>query len=786
MANIAKKDIPALIRKNYELWRVGSKDLRTVEEERLKFYAGGDGQWRDSEITKRKNQGRPFISINKCKPAVDQVEGDIRSNPPGPKVLPVGDGADPDTADIHEGLIREIEHRSNAQLAYITASRYQAASGYGVIELTTEYVSDTSFEQQLRIDACEDPAMWFFDPNARRVDRKDALWAGKIRLYTKEEYIAQFGKNRAILKDRTIQSALGFMQDTVGVNGNLAQINEWTGSGKGPYFVVEYYHTEFEPTKLLECSDNVNRFEDEPLPKGAKYKTDGLERLVQRRKITKYITDAMEVLDEVEWLGNVVPAFPVLGQEVYISGKLYRMSLISEAMDAQRALNYTATTATELAGLMPKAPFIGFKGQFDDPRWQTANSEVWAYLEVEPVFAVNPTNNQSELLPPPQRNTWESPIQWLLALAQYFSEAIKATTAIYDASLGNNKADQSGTAIQQLRTESNAGTFFVTDNLHHSINALYEQIILINCQLLDGPRVQTIVRADSQHELVTINKEFPQGVDPKTGKQSKGKWLNQGRYAVVVTVGPNLDTLKEKTSVILTEFLKIDPQIMAIPGVAAMALRSIAQGDPQVEGIADLLEPQSSQSPQQVAMQLQQAKKTIQQYELVITKLQQDIAAKTPQVQADLRKAALSSLTAIRVAEINASKDADSQKADIDAAHVEQVLGMAHETALESQKQQHEKDVMNQQGALDSQQSTQDAVQGSLQSSQDAGQDSQASAQEAQQGAQQSQLETGQQAALADQEARNKAKQSESDTVHAAQLAEQKAKHEKDKPKPKK
>lgn len=713
MANIAKKDIPNFIRKCYQQWRLATVDIRKDINDRMGMYVGGRKQWRDAEVTKREAAGRPCISINKMKPAVDQVEGDVRQNPPGPKVLPVGNGADGDTADIHAGLIREIEHRSNAQVAYITAARNMAITGYGVIELETEYVGERTFDQQCTIGPAVDPAMWFFDPNARLPARQDANWGGKIRLYSKEQMEVEFGKNIEVLKDRAFQSSIGWVQNYMGLDGNLAQINEWTGNGKGPYFVAEFYLREYDEVTLREYTDGVNRYDDETVPRGVREHPQGQVRKVQRPKITKYVADAFEVHSETEWLGTVIPGIPVLGQEVYIDGKLYRLSLISEAMDSQRALNYVATTATELAGLMPKAPWVGYKGQFEDPRWESANSEVWAYLEIKPTFGVAPSG-ESTLLPPPQRNNWEAPIQWLLALGAYFSDAIKAVTSIYDASLGQQKSDQSGLAITQLRSESNTGVFFVADNLHHAIQELYEQIIIINCQILSESRVVTIVRPDSQHELATINTEFPQGVDPATGKAGKAKWLAQGRYAVAVTVGPNYETIKQQTSEILTEFLKIDPQIMQVPGVAAMALRSISQGDPEIEGIADLLEPTGEQNPAQSAQQLAQAKQTIQQLNLLVQALQQKLAAQLPKIEADKWKAALDNVTKIRVAEISASMDADRQKADLDASHLESVLGMAHDTAMQASDQEHQQSIAQQQAATQSAQSAQDAGQQSV------------------------------------------------------------------------
>jgi hypothetical protein len=710
MPNIPRKDIPAFVRKCWQAHRTATEENREAYEERLRFYVGGELQWRDEERSKRRNQGRPFITINKCKPACDQIEGGIRQNPPGPKVLPVGQGADADTADINAGLIRETEHRSGAKMAYSNAGKYQAAGGEGYFELATEWVDDYSFAQQLVVRPVEDPACIFFDPTARMLGREDAGWCGKLKTYQREEYIAQYGENRKVLKYGTPAAALGWIQEAMGIEGNRSSINEWTSSGNGPYYVAEFWLVELNPAKLLQYADNVARFDDEPLPLDAQGNpiavVDGPQRIVNRRTIRKYVVDALEILDDTDWLDDVIlPIFPALGPEIYIDGKLHRMSLISGAMDAQRALNYVATTATELAGLMPKAPFIGFKGQFEDPRWQSANTEVWAYLEIEPAFATDPVSGQSTLLPAPQRNTWETPIQWLIALWGAFSDSIKAVTSIYDPSLGTAKEDQSGVAINALRSESSVGNFCYEDNLNYAVERMYNSMVRIFPKIYSGSRVVTIVRPDSQHELVEINKEFADG--RKTRGGSNGYWLSQGHYAVVVTVGPSYKDRQEQTAETMIELIKVAPQIAGAPGTIAKLIRSVANGDPELEGLADQFENQQPGDPRQLQMQLQQAMAQNQALMQIVQKLQFELKAKLPEQESKRFQALIDSATKIKVEQIKHGTATAGHAQDT----IEHLTTMAHETALEHTKQQHERTMAETAASIASAQSAQDAEQ---------------------------------------------------------------------------
>ncbi len=696
MASIPKRDIPQYVRRCYQQWKSANVHIRSAENERLRFYVGD--QWAPEELMKRKSGNRPAIVINKCKPAVDQIEGDIRQNPPGPQVHPVGPASDGDSADIIEGLIRFIEYDSSAKTAYSTAGKYLGASGYAVMELETAYSDDRSDEQKLLINSVEDPSTVFFDPTSRKANREDASWAGRIRQLSKNEYIAQFGDKRKVLQPRGVQSALGWIKDVATGSSDMALLDDWTGKGDGPFYVCEFSMMEIERVTSRLYSDRIWRYEDDLVPKGARpLPGDENTREVPKRKLRLYTVDAFETLADTDWLGTLHKWIPVLGPEIYIDGKLYRLSLISGALDPSKALNYCANTMIEIAGYMPKSPWLGPEGSFDNPRWETANSEYWAYLEYTPVHVVNPADpGQSTLAPPPQRNMWEAPIQWLLALKASFSDDIKAVTAIYDPSLGAQKGEQSGRAIEQLRSESSVGNFWAPDNLHRAIEVLYNQICVIAPKIYSSNRVISIVRPDSQHEIVEINREFPDGIDPATGKKGKTNNITLGQYICRVTAGPSFETRQQEALAIIMDFVKASPQSIAVPGVASKILRMIGDGNPQVEGMADLLEPQGANedaTPQQLGQQLQQEQHKTQVLTMIVQKLQEAIQAKLPEIEAKKWDTAIKALTSIRVAEINAGMD----QAALDVKTLENITGMAHETAMQAADQEHQAGMAQQQ-----------------------------------------------------------------------------------------
>ena len=96
----------------------------------LKFGRLGE-QWDEKDMAARKREGRPCLTINKLPAFIRQVTNEARMNRPSIKVKPVDDDGDPETADILNGIIRNIEYSSNADTAYETALEYAVSAAFG-------------------------------------------------------------------------------------------------------------------------------------------------------------------------------------------------------------------------------------------------------------------------------------------------------------------------------------------------------------------------------------------------------------------------------------------------------------------------------------------------------------------------------------------------------------------------------------------------------------------------------------------------------------------------------
>lgn len=718
--DIDNTDIPEFVRRCWERYQVRTEDLRKVRKENLGFYIGGKYHWYPGETEKREGQNRPWITINRCRPAADQIVSEARSNPPGPEAHPVGGGADKYGADVAEGYIREYEYRSQAsQVRIDNAFTYAVAGGAGVYEMCTEFANEFSMNQRIKLKLIKDPELVFGDPDAIAPGKQDSMWGGRIYKYDKASIVAEYGPNLKILNQGkaqdTLNTAAGWLKDLFRYESDNATISKWTGglATEGPYYVCEFYMVVITPKWLRLYTDGIMRFDDETVPKTVKLMDgeDEAKRLVPTRKVWKYVVTALDVISKTEWLGTTIPHFWITGPEIWRDGKLYQLCAIDGAKDANRTLNYTVTSIAEITGTLSKTPFIGFLGQFDVTNaqgfnpWDDINGKVYNYLEIRPTFATDP-NGQHHLTPAPQKNTWEAPVAKLIEVASWLVEQIKGTTSVFfEPSLPSVKNAQSGEAIKALQQQSNIGTANWQDALHATVQLEYWQALIIMKKITSGQRAIQIIRPGDVHEIAWINKEFPSN-EIQNGRHVKKDGtteslvnIEDADFAIRVTAGSFTKNRTDEALAKILEAIHVAPQMLQQPATQASLVRMIGEGNPDVEAFADLIQPPqgADATPQQLQQQIQQLSSKSNLQTQVIQALQAQIQQKLPEIQQKKFSDLLKAVTSIKVAEIAASKDADRQQADILAAHLEQIMGFAHEAgtqaaAANSESQQQQSD----------------------------------------------------------------------------------------------
>jgi hypothetical protein len=558
------KDIISVAKSRFTMAVSAYSESREDELDDLRFYAGSpDNQWQwpaDVLSTRGSVQGqtinaRPCLTINKLPQHVRQVTNDQRQNRPSGKVIPVDDKADVEVAEIFDGLVRHIEYISDADVAYDTACENQVAYGEGYIRLLTEYCDDDTFNQDIKIGRIRNSFSVYMDPTIQDPCGSDAQWCFITEDLTKEDYERQFPDAQPISS---------MMQQGVGD----ASISQWVS--ENTVRIAEYFYIEHEKATLHLYYGNVTTMKGSPedLEMAATGMKPIRTRVVDIKKVKWCKINGFEVLESQDWAGSSIPVVRVVGNEFEVDGRIYVSGIVRNAKDAQRMYNYWTSQEAEMLALAPKAPFIGYGGQFEgyEMQWKTANTTNWPYLEVNP----DVTDGAGAVLPLPQRAPPPLPQSGLIQAKMGASDDIKGTTGQYDSSLGQTSNERSGKAILARERQADVGTYHYVDNLARAVRYITRQIVDLAPKIYDTERIARIIQIDGETSTIKVNPNQPMPVNKIMDQQGivleKIYNLGVGKYDVCVTTGPSYMTKRQEALEAMAQLLQGNPQLWSVAG----------------------------------------------------------------------------------------------------------------------------------------------------------------------------------------------------------------------------
>lgn len=577
-------------------------DNRKAWIDDLRFARLGE-QWPAEVKRQREREGRPCLTINRLPAFIRQVTNDARQNRPMIRVHPVGDGADQETAEILNGLIRNIEYSSNADVAYDTALDHAVSGGFGYFRISTDYAAEDMFEQDICIERIANPLTVYGDPESVAADSGDWNSAFITETYTDHAFKKKFGKDAP---------AVDWESDTAD------RAHEWRGEDM--VRVAEWWKREDVPALLLKLSDGTVIFADKYEELRPILEPMGIvpvqDRQTVTKRVTQYILNGAEVLEKNDWKGKFIPIIPVYGDEVLVEGKRTLVSLVRFSKEPQQMFNYWRTASTELVALSPKAPWIGPKGAFktDAGKWASANTASHAFIEYDGNV-------------PPQRQGFTGPPAGALQEALNASDDIKSIMGLYDASLGARSNETSGRAILARQREGDVSTFNYIDNLSRAIRHAGRVIVDLIPHVYNTERIIRVINEDGTNRKIPINQPTPQEQQKAMGDQAQQMQgliriydLTTGKYDVTCEAGPSFTTRREEAAAQMVEFIRAYPNAAPLigdllaknldwPGADDIAERLKAMLPPQVTG----QNPQVQQLQQQMQQLDGQAKQAIGQ-----------------------------------------------------------------------------------------------------------------------------------------------------------------------------
>lgn len=507
-----------LMRRQFKSIVEGSKEYREAAAEDARFRAGTIGnkryQWDDTILERRESLKRPCVTVNKAQSYIHQITNQARKARLRIHVSPVDDASDPKTAEIIQGLVRNVESVSFADRAYSMGNEKQAEQGLGYLFLDTQWGSDdlddpdSLFKVEARIRRVRDPLSVYTDLSAEEADFADADFQFRVHDVDADSWKLITGLNNP----PTTSLFSEFDQSPNAEkewfpNGQIRIVRWWNREPHGEKKHMALlsdgkvlpYPTEKQLKKLARIGITVKR-----------------ERWVQPMKMIARICDALDIHEESVWEGDAVPHVPVIGDELLVDGKLDWRGCLRDSRDAARVYNVMISALIEAVGMGQKAPMFGVQGQFGAEgtkmrqAWERALTEPLAFLE----YMAIEIGGKAADRPQPLQITPE--IEGIVVAIRQANNDYDATAGFHDASLGERGPQESGVAIDARKQQDELGSSHYIDNLRFAMSSLGRQLIRVLRKTLDVATVVRITGSDDQHKKVMVYSGADQ--DPRQPK----------------------------------------------------------------------------------------------------------------------------------------------------------------------------------------------------------------------------------------------------------------------------
>lgn len=678
------KELLQEIKDNFTYAKEAWKDIRDEAKKDMRYVAGDP--WEPAERAKREdpNSRRPCLTFDELTQYVNQLINQVRQNPIAVKVSPKGNGATDKTAEMRQGIIRGIEYKSKAQAAYTNAFENAAQRSYGFFAISTDYVSEKSFDQEIKVRRIPNPDSVLIDPDCKEADCSDMSFAYILDNIPRTKFEDKYPN--ADIKSFTDEMEL--------------ELPDWIQ--KETIQIAEYWKVKTEYRTLMQLDANTTAYLDE-YP-GAKLKGKTLtmpdggtieilnSRKCEEKEVCQYITNGVEILEENEWAGKWIPIVAVLGKELWVDkgsgSKRVLMSLIRMARDPFMMYCWLRSNEAEEGSMTPKTPFICYEGQLEghEDDWARVTKEPLAFLQVKPTIDAS----TGQVLPLPERQPFQPNFAAYEVVCEATRRAIQAAMGISPLpTQAQRHNEKSGIALQKIQSAEQIGSFHFIDNYKRSIEhagRIYDDLIP---KIYDTARDVHIRKPDESQETLKLNQPYEEN-----GEQMHFD-TSLGEHEVTISTGPSYDSQREAVA----DFAETLASTPLFPRIADLIIRLRNLG-PLGDEMADRVTPPEFAKDGNPAAKLQQATEQYQMAQKMIAELQRELhdakikeQGKVIDNQYKMELEKLQIEAKITIAEITTKAQEVQARLKLEADMQHKLHVSADTIALQEDAQQHEKDL---------------------------------------------------------------------------------------------
>ena len=542
-------------------------------------------QWDDALLGGSDLQYRGQFDV--LRKAGRQIMADLRANPVQVNFVPK-DEAREDGADILDGLYLTDDRANTSLEAYDNATGEAVVCGVGAWELYTEYASNRAGDMNQiirRKPVYEANNNCFWDPNAKRLDKSDAMYVSILEAYSPGGYAdlcAELSGEEYDDKDDHETPASFAMPEQ-------SYVFPWVSGDNDLIYVACFYHRKKvkdvvitmldplgNPLKLRK-SDLVDVMDD-LLADGYVIES---EKEIKRWEVRKYLASGEKILNgeegsDGERMGEVIPGenipvVPTYGERAFVEGEEHYEGITRLAKDPQRLRNFQLSYLADIVSRSPRPK----------PIFQPAQIQGFEFMYERagadnnyPYYLQNATDANGAPLPigPIAVMPEQTVPSALLAMVDLSRQAVED---VANPGVPQDIADPdlSGKAVNALQNRLDQQSIVYQQNLKHAKRRDAEIYASMAVEVYDAPRQVTLTLPDG----TTKKEQIMQIVqDRQTGSVVALNDLTNTEYDVYADIGPSYASKKEQTIDQLTQMAgtmaALDPNMAKLLTLQALTL----------------------------------------------------------------------------------------------------------------------------------------------------------------------------------------------------------------------
>jgi hypothetical protein len=546
-------------------------DERTRED--IKF-ANADPrngwQWPEKLYNDRTAAGTdlPCLTVNNTRVHNDLIINSISKNDYGPHVRPVGGKASYKSAQVMENIISRIKHISKWSAQRRKVCEQQVDGGVGYILIGTRYVSNRTRNQDIYLKAARDPTAVKLDPWIKEPDGSDANFGFEFERMPRKDFNRKYPDYK----------------NKVGASPLAGMFVEWLSDTE--ILLAKYYRKKQTPDIFVwykqADGNEIEKLASEIKEESGKEiydaliadikagKIDGDTRKVTNDTVEWFLIAGDTIIERGDWAGKYIPICRVVGRELVIDATLDRKGHTRPLIDAQRMLNFNASTDVQVNALQPKSPWLAsMRAVEGQEQWKSANVDNFAVLMFNDVDDEAPVGLQK--IEPPERINPPSVNPAYQTAMQNAERQMMMISGQFEAQMGENDTQSaaSGKAINERKEQGETATYHFVEHMADMERFIGVQLLDLIPKIYDTKRTLHIQDDKGEKHWIRIDPDQTEAVqelkEEKEDEEAVKLAFNPtvGDYECVSDPGPDYATRRQEAWGAISQLMMANKELAA-------------------------------------------------------------------------------------------------------------------------------------------------------------------------------------------------------------------------------